>query len=175
MYFVGNFRHLPNREAVEYLCNDVLPLLDPDAPRRHPLTVLGQLARPGRRSTSTRPRPGVQLVGLGAVGAAVRGAVRASPWCPLLHGAGVKRKVIQSMMAGTPVVTTPVGAEGLDLVQGEHALIGADAADLAAGHHPPAHRRRPLAAARRRRARRTSTPGTASTSSSAGSARSSRR
>ena len=52
---------------------------------------------------------------------------------PLLHGAGVKRKVIQSMMAGTPVVTTPVGAEGLDLVQGEHALIAADAADLAAG------------------------------------------
>ena len=59
---------------------------------------------------------------------------------PLLHGAGVKRKVIQSMMAGTPVVTTPVGAEGLDLVQGEHALIAADAADLAAGHHPAAHR-----------------------------------
>ena len=27
-------------------------------------------------------------------------------------------------MGGTPVVTTPVGAEGLDLVQGEHALIG---------------------------------------------------
>ena len=52
---------------------------------------------------------------------------------PLLHGAGVKRKVIQSMMGGTPVVTTPVGAEGLDLVQGEHALIAADAADLAAG------------------------------------------
>ncbi|MEY2458945.1 MAG: hypothetical protein QOG30_775, partial [Acidimicrobiaceae bacterium] len=47
--------------------------------------------------------------------------------------AGVKRKVIQSMMAGTPVVTTPVGAEGLDLVQGEHALIAVDAADLAAG------------------------------------------
>ena len=44
---------------------------------------------------------------------------------PFLHGAGVKGKVIQSMMAGTPVVTTPVGAEGLDLVQGEHALIGA--------------------------------------------------
>ena len=52
---------------------------------------------------------------------------------PLRYGAGVKGKVIQSMMACTPVVTTPIGAEGLDLVQGEHALIGADAADLAAG------------------------------------------
>ena len=28
--------------------------------------------------------------------------------------------------AGTPVVTTPVGAEGLDLVQGEHALAKLD-------------------------------------------------
>ncbi len=52
---------------------------------------------------------------------------------PLLHGAGVKGKVLQSMMAYTPVVTTPVGAEGLDLVNGVHALVGTDAADLAAG------------------------------------------
>ena len=28
MMFVGNFRHLPNREAVEHLCGEVLPLVD---------------------------------------------------------------------------------------------------------------------------------------------------
>ena len=31
----------PNREAVEYLCAEVLPLLDPDLLERHPLTVIG--------------------------------------------------------------------------------------------------------------------------------------
>ena len=41
MFFVGNFRHLPNGEAVEYLCRDVLPRLDPDLLAAHPLTVVG--------------------------------------------------------------------------------------------------------------------------------------
>lgn len=131
MYFVGNFRHVPNREAVEYLCAEVLPLLDPELLERHPLTVLGNWldqvtldidpATPGVRQVGWVPsvQPYIEQSRLAVV--------------PLLHGAGVKRKVIQSMMAGTPVVTTPVGAEGLGLVQAEHALIAADAADFASG------------------------------------------
>lgn len=131
MYFVGNFRHLPNREAVEYLCAEVLPLLDPELLERHPLTVLGNWL--DQVTLDIDPaHPGIQLVGWVP---SVRPYIEHSRVgvVPLLYGAGVKRKVIQSMMAGTPVVTTPVGAEGLDLVQGVHALIGADTADLAAG------------------------------------------
>ena len=131
MLFVGNFRHLPNREAVEHLGNNVLPLLDPALLARHPLTVLGnwldqvQLALPPDCT-------GVELVGW--VPSVQPYADRARlTVVPLLHGAGVKRKVLQSMMGGTPVVTTPLGAEGLHLIQGEHALIAMDAADLAAG------------------------------------------
>ncbi len=131
MYFVGNFRHLPNREAVEYLAHEVLPQLDPALLERHPLSVVGNwldrvdldldLDTPGLRMVGWVPsiQPYLERSRLAAV--------------PLLHGAGVKRKVIQAMMAGTPVVTTPVGAEGLHLVQGETALIGTDATDLAAG------------------------------------------
>ncbi len=97
-------------------------------------------------STSTRRRPGVRLIGWVP---SVQPYIERSRLAvvPLLHGAGVKRKVIQSMMAGTPVVTTPIGAEGLDLVQGEHALIASDSADLAAGHQPAVDRRCALAPA----------------------------
>ena len=42
---------------------------------------------------------------------------------PLLAGGGVKRKVIEAMVCGCPVITTTVGAEGLDLSDGETALI----------------------------------------------------
>lgn len=131
MCFVGNFRHLPNREALEYLCAEVLPLLDPELLDRHPLTVLGNWL--DRVHLTIDPgAPGVNLVGWVP---SVQPYLERSRLAvvPLLHGAGVKRKVIQAMMAGTPVVTTPVGAEGLDLVQGVHALIAADAADLGAG------------------------------------------
>ena len=131
MFFVGNFRHLPNREAVEYLCAEVLPLLDPELLERHPLTVIGNWL--DQVTLDIDPdAPGVRLVGWVP---SVQPYIERSRLAvvPLLHGAGVKRKVLQSMMAGTPVVTTSVGAEGLDLVQGRHALIAADAADRAAG------------------------------------------
>jgi glycosyltransferase involved in cell wall biosynthesis len=42
---------------------------------------------------------------------------------PLSQGGGTKLKVIQAMAAGRPVLTTPVGAEGLELRDGEHAVI----------------------------------------------------
>ena len=131
MYFVGNFRHLPNREAAEFLCNDVVPLLDRDLLAAHPLWVLGNYLDQVRLDLPERV-PGVELAGWVPSLRPYAERARASV-VPLLHGAGVKRKVIQAMMGGTPVVTTPVGAEGLDLVQGEHALIAGDAADVAAG------------------------------------------
>ena len=52
---------------------------------------------------------------------------------PLLHGAGVKGKVVESLMAGTPVVTTTIGAEGIDLRHGEHVLIADTPQELADG------------------------------------------
>jgi len=131
MYFVGNFRHLPNREAVEHLCNEVLPLLDPALLERHPVSIIGNWL--DRVTLDVDPTaPGVRMVGW--VPSVVPYVERARIGVvPLLHGAGVKRKVIQSMMAGTPVVTTVVGAEGLDLARGEQALIASDATDFAAG------------------------------------------
>jgi glycosyltransferase involved in cell wall biosynthesis len=131
MVFVGNFRHLPNCEAVNHLCGDVLPLLDPRLVDRHPLTVIGSWLERAKLAVDPAT-PGVNLVGwVPSVQPYLHGARLAV--VPLLHGAGVKGKVVQPLMGYTPVVTTPIGAEGLDLVQGEHALIGADAADLAAG------------------------------------------
>jgi glycosyltransferase involved in cell wall biosynthesis len=50
---------------------------------------------------------------------------------PLRYGAGLKGKVLQAMSYGLPVVTTPVGAEGISLTDGENVLIAEDAADFA--------------------------------------------
>src|SRR5207244_9912273 len=35
--FVGNFRHGPNVEAVEYLCAEIVPLIDAELLERHPI------------------------------------------------------------------------------------------------------------------------------------------
>jgi glycosyltransferase involved in cell wall biosynthesis len=46
---------------------------------------------------------------------------------PIRFGAGVKGKIGESLAYGLPVVTTPVGAEGMGLVDGTSAMIASDA------------------------------------------------
>jgi O-antigen biosynthesis protein len=51
---------------------------------------------------------------------------------PLRYGAGMKGKIGHALALGLPVVTTSVGAEGMGLVDRQHALIRDDPADFAA-------------------------------------------
>ena len=107
----------------------VLPLVDRALLERHPLTVLGSWLDQARLDVDPAS-PGVELVGW--VPSVRPYLERPDLRRPPLAGAGVKGKVIQSMMACTPVVTTPIGAEGLDLVQGE---------TRSSGRTPPTWRR----------------------------------
>ena len=44
-----------------------------------------------------------------------------------------KRKLIQSLVLGTPAVSTSVGTEGLGLADGEHVLVADDPESFARG------------------------------------------
>ncbi|MEP7027102.1 MAG: glycosyltransferase family 4 protein [Candidatus Eisenbacteria bacterium] len=50
---------------------------------------------------------------------------------PLWTGAGARVKIVEALAAGTPVVSTPLGAEGLGLSPGVHALLVDSPAGLA--------------------------------------------
>ena len=50
---------------------------------------------------------------------------------PLRFGAGMKGKVTQCLAAGLPVVTSTVGAEGLEVRDGESMLIADEPDELA--------------------------------------------
>ncbi len=43
--------------------------------------------------------------------------------CPLRSGSGTRFKLLEALACGCPVVSTTVGAEGLDAVDGEHMLL----------------------------------------------------
>jgi glycosyltransferase involved in cell wall biosynthesis len=51
---------------------------------------------------------------------------------PVRFGAGVKGTITQALAEGLPVVTTPIGAEGLEATDGVDLLIGRDLDELAA-------------------------------------------
>jgi hypothetical protein len=108
--FIGNFRHLPNADAVCALHDRIWPRIRAVLPQAE-LHVYG--AYPPRRFMDLSD---------GASGFIVKGPARDSvdtlagyrvSLAPLGFGAGLKGKILDSCRAGTPVITTPVGAEGI--------------------------------------------------------------
>ncbi|MCY0884924.1 MAG: glycosyltransferase family 4 protein [Firmicutes bacterium] len=102
---VGHWRYPPNAGGLRWFLRAVWPRVR----RRVPGAVLDVV---GKGAPGWAAGPGVRVRGwvpdLAAVYAAARVAV-----APVLEGSGVKNKVLEALCHGVPVVTTPVGAEGL--------------------------------------------------------------
>jgi GT2 family glycosyltransferase/glycosyltransferase involved in cell wall biosynthesis len=127
--FVGNFRHGPNTEAVAYLCHEILPLLSPELLAQHPVYIVGTDLNETVRGYADG-RPEVRMVGWVPTVEPYLDQVRTTV-APLLHGAGVKVKLVQALMAGTPSVSTSIGVEGLALTDEEQILIADEPAAFA--------------------------------------------
>jgi glycosyltransferase involved in cell wall biosynthesis len=116
----------PNEDALLYLVSDVLPALHAEEPGLV-LYVVGADPTPAVRALESDrirvigyvPDPTVWLS---------RARVHLAP---MRFGSGVKLKLIDTMAAGLPFVTTPVGAEGLRLGALRRIAVGDTAADLA--------------------------------------------
>jgi O-antigen biosynthesis protein len=124
--FVGGFEHPPNMDAAVYLVREVMPLVW--AVRGDvQLTIVGSHAP---REVETLATSRVDVRGWVAELEPLLDAARVLV-APVRFGAGMKGKVTQGLAAGLPIVTTPVGAEGLDASDGEQMLIGETAEALA--------------------------------------------
>ncbi len=128
--FVGNFRHPPNIQAFDYLMQDILPLLDLDILRDHPLYIVGNDMQRFLGKSALVKIPNVHMVGWVP---SVIPYIEASriTIVPLKVGAGTKRKLLQALMVGTPSVSTVVGVEGMNLEHGKHVLVADTASDFA--------------------------------------------
>ena len=128
--FVGNFAHPPNIGALRFLCEEIVPHIDPAILERHPINVVGNALDDSLRSLCE------QRVGVNAVGWVPSVLPYLDSACvsvvPLLYGAGTKRKLIQALRAGTPTVSTSVGVEGLGLTAGAEVLVADDPHHFAA-------------------------------------------
>ncbi|HJT35294.1 MAG TPA: glycosyltransferase family 4 protein [Pirellulales bacterium] len=128
--FLGNFKHPPNAGAAEFLLRDIVPLLDRELLEQHPLYVVGN-ALDGRFREFAESNQSIRLVGWVPEVEPYLTAVRIAV-SPLLYGAGTKRKLIQSLMIGTPTVCTEISVEGLGLRHGSEVLVANDPKSFAA-------------------------------------------
>ena len=109
LLFVGNFRHPPNLQALEYLRSQILPRVRSVAPSAR-LLVAGADAPEWLGPSLSRER--VEFLGHVADirGVLARCAVFVAP---ILTGSGVRVKLLEAFASGIPVVATSLAAEGL--------------------------------------------------------------
>ncbi len=128
LLFIGSFRHGPNRVAVDWFVNSVLPLVLKREPRAR-LVVAGSDPPPSHVYAG----PAGAIETLGYVEDIREPLARYSIFvCPILSGSGVRVKLLEAFAAGIPVVSTRIGAEGLAQKDGEFCALADDPAAFAA-------------------------------------------
>ena len=148
LLFVGNLQHRPNAEGLAVFLETAWPQLAARLPELE-LHVVGPAADPplqlgaGRRVRfhgyvdDVRPH-------LAAAAAAI---------VPIVTGGGTRLKVLEALAAGTPLISTRLGVEGLTIRNGREALLADSIAEfpsLIAALLGQPERRSALAAAGRR-------------------------
>lgn len=120
--FTGSFGYWPNEAAALHLVGLSHRLAQ--AGIAHRMLLVGRDATPAMHRAAqglgsvviTGPVPDIRpfIAGAGIVAA------------PLTSGSGTKYKILEALALGRLVVTTPVGSEGLDIVDGVHACVAPD-------------------------------------------------
>ena len=108
--FIGNFLHEPNWDAVKYLKEAIWPLIRKELPEAE-LKIYGAYP-PQKALEMHKPKEGFQVLGRADDADLVVSNARIC-LAPLRFGAGVKGKLAEAMLCGTPSVTTDIGAEGM--------------------------------------------------------------
>jgi glycosyltransferase involved in cell wall biosynthesis len=119
LLYVGAMSWVPNVSAARYLACEMLPKVRCHFPKVR-LRIVGR-----------DPAPEVETL-RGLAGVEVTGTVKSMlPHLaeahilvvPLEAGGGTRLKILEAFAAGLPVVSTPVGCEGLSVKDGEHLLV----------------------------------------------------
>lgn len=130
LLLVGNLAYAPNVEAAEVLVSDILPGVRSLTGEIVVVDLVGRF-EPGGPVEVLADCEGVTAHGhvddLDAAYARADVAV-----VPLARGSGTRIKLLEALAAGVPVVTTGVGAAGLEVEGGRHLLLADGAADVAA-------------------------------------------
>jgi GT2 family glycosyltransferase/glycosyltransferase involved in cell wall biosynthesis len=121
LVFVGGFQHTPNVDAVLHFADNIWPLVRrkmPDAVFR----VVGSRVPAQIRDLHGN---GIEVLGFVSDLTSLMDRSRLMV-APLRFGAGIKGKIGTALSHGLPVVTTSIGAEGMDLLPGEGVRVADD-------------------------------------------------
>jgi polysaccharide biosynthesis protein PslH len=125
--FVGAMDWEPNVDAVEYFCAEVWPAIKAEVPQAR-FRIVGR--NPDRRvqkwaSTPNHDEDSIEVTG--RVPSVVEHLHQSAVVIvPLRIGGGTRLKIYEAMAAGKAVVSTTIGAEGLDVHHGRDIMLADD-------------------------------------------------
>jgi glycosyltransferase involved in cell wall biosynthesis len=128
LLFLGSLSYSANRDAIRYFARDIAPFL---VGSEATLTVVGS-GRQGAVATVAASAPLPVTVAGYVPDVAGHFSTSRAMIVPLRHGAGTRLKILEALAWGLPVVTTSIGAAGLELENGTHALIADESSAFAA-------------------------------------------
>jgi len=121
--FVGNMEYLPNKEAAQYITSYIAPKIL-NKIKNVKFVMVG-------KASSELLVNSPHLIFTGVVKNVAELLSESDiAIAPLFRGSGTRLKILEYLASGLPVITTPIGAEGLDVENGVHLLIEDDMSKL---------------------------------------------
>ncbi|MGN6267187.1 MAG: glycosyltransferase family 4 protein [Ginsengibacter sp.] len=128
LIFCGSLWSIPNAEGLHWFCKRIWPLVLNEFPGLKLLVVgIGELPEKYAEAYNT---PSTEFTGA---------VDDVKPWynkatisvVPLLTGSGTRLKILEAMGMGVPVISTTIGAEGIDYMEGKEIMIADKESDFA--------------------------------------------
>jgi glycosyltransferase involved in cell wall biosynthesis len=133
--YIGHLGWQPNALGLDWFCRDIWPLVRQRMPGAT-LTIAGPGLRKGPDGKLLVPpgwvQPGITTAGFVDDLQDIYKATLAMV-APVIGGSGVRMKLLETMRAGMPTVTTTDGAAGLGVAHGREVLVADAAAAFADG------------------------------------------
>lgn len=121
--FIGGYGHLPNVEGIDWFVGKVAPLLQGKG------LTLNIIGRGWPEAYNAHGDVNVCLKGFVENLSDV--ALGSIMIVPILSGSGMRMKILEAAAMSLPMVTTTVGVEGLDFVDGESCIVADTPEDYA--------------------------------------------
>lgn len=149
LVFVGSMDWRPNQDAAIYFTREIYPLL---REKNHDLKVAFVGRNPSKEVRRLGKLPGVTITGM--VDDVRTHIHEASVYIvPLRVGGGSRLKILEAMALQIPIVSTTIGAEGLEVTNNENILLADTPREFVTEierlRHDPELRHRLVAAGRR--------------------------